>query len=227
MSRSTLAETTVTPNVAPASSAAARAKSTARNPAESAKLSPPASTSTRVTFCSRRPETAFVSSSAVCRSSSPSRATRPRPPSRRVETEKPPASRSSAAVMSTSGQPRRKQFPPRDGTKPAHHITRTREWVVPGTDVVVLVLAVVSVALTVTTDDETDQNAPEVAVADQRPIPDDERPVVEIDPVAAGDGPLPDDERPVPDTGAEAARGATLVPDDERPVPDDDEPESR
>ena len=64
-------------------------------------------------------------------------------------------------------------------------------------------------------------------MADQTPIPDDERPVVEIDPVAVGDEPVPDDERPVPDSGAEAALGATLVPDDERPVLDDDEPESR
>ena len=64
-------------------------------------------------------------------------------------------------------------------------------------------------------------------MADQTPIPDDERSVVEIDPMAAGDEPVPDDERPVPDSGAEAALGATLVPDDERPVPDDDEPESR
>ena len=64
-------------------------------------------------------------------------------------------------------------------------------------------------------------------MADQTPIPDDERRVVEIDPAAAGDEPVPDDERPVPDSGAEAALGATLVPDDERPVPDDDELESR
>jgi hypothetical protein len=66
-----------------------------------------------------------------------------------------------------------------------------------------------------------------VAVADQTPIPDDDRPVVEFDPIAAGDEPVPDDERPVPNSSAEAALGATLVPDDERPVPDDDEPESR
>jgi hypothetical protein len=63
----------------------------------------------------------------------------------------------------------------------------------------------------------------EVAVAEQTPIPDDERPVVEIDPVAPGGEPLPDEERPVPDSGADAAP----LPDDERPVPDDDELESR
>jgi hypothetical protein len=56
-------------------------------------------------------------------------------------------------------------------------------------------------------------------------MPDDERPVVEIDPVAPGHELVPDDERPVPDSGADAAPGAT--PDDERPVPDDDEPEGR
>ena len=60
-------------------------------------------------------------------------------------------------------------------------------------------------------------------MAEQTPIPDDERPVVEIDPVAPGGEPVPDDERPVADSGADA----TPLPDDERPVPDDDELESR
>ena len=60
-------------------------------------------------------------------------------------------------------------------------------------------------------------------MAEQTPIPDDERPVVEIDPVAPGGEPLPDEERSVPDSGADAAP----LPDDERPVPDDDELESR
>jgi hypothetical protein len=64
-------------------------------------------------------------------------------------------------------------------------------------------------------------------VAEQTPMPDDERPVVEIDPVAPGHELVPDDERPVPDSGADAAPGATPLPDDERPVPDDDEPEGR
>jgi hypothetical protein len=62
-------------------------------------------------------------------------------------------------------------------------------------------------------------------VAEQTPMPDDERPVVEIDPVAPGHELVPDDERPVPDSGADPAPGA--LPDDERPVPDDDEPEGR
>jgi hypothetical protein len=65
-----------------------------------------------------------------------------------------------------------------------------------------------------------------VAVAEQTPIPDDERPVVEIDPVAPGDTPIPDDERPVPDSGADAVTGGTPLPDDERPVPDDDDLDS-
>lgn len=64
-------------------------------------------------------------------------------------------------------------------------------------------------------------------MAEQTPIPDDERPVLDIDPAAAGDEPVPDDERPVPDSGADAAPGATPLPDDERPVLDDDELESR
>jgi hypothetical protein len=67
------------------------------------------------------------------------------------------------------------------------------------------------------------RNTPrEVTVAEQTPIPDDERPVVEVEPAAAGDEPVPDDERPVPDSGADAVPGAAPVPDDERPVPDDD-----
>jgi hypothetical protein len=66
--------------------------------------------------------------------------------------------------------------------------------------------------------------AREVAVAEQTPMPDDERPVVEIEPVAPGHELVPDDERPVPDSGADPAPGATPLPDDERPVPDD-EPE--
>jgi hypothetical protein len=64
-------------------------------------------------------------------------------------------------------------------------------------------------------------------VAEQTPMPDDERPVVEIDSVAPAHELVPDDERPVPDSGADAAPGATPLPDDERPVPDDDEPEGR
>jgi hypothetical protein len=58
-------------------------------------------------------------------------------------------------------------------------------------------------------------------------MPDDERPVVEIDAGAPGHELVPDDERPVPDSGADPALGATPLPDDERPVPDDDEPEGR
>jgi hypothetical protein len=65
-----------------------------------------------------------------------------------------------------------------------------------------------------------------VAVAEETPIPDDERPAVEIDAVAPGHEPVPDDERPVPDSGADPPPGATPLPDDERPVPDD-EPEGR
>ena len=91
---------------------------------------------------------------------------------------------------------------------------------------ILLVLAVVFVTLTVTIDCSDDQTAPEVAVAEQTPIPDDERPVVEIDPVAPGDEPIPDDERPVPDSGADAVTGAAPVPDDERPVPDDEDLEN-
>jgi hypothetical protein len=64
-------------------------------------------------------------------------------------------------------------------------------------------------------------------VAEKTPMPDDERPVVEIDPAAPGRELVPDDERPVPDSGADPAPGATPLPDDERPVPDDDEPEGR
>ena len=64
-------------------------------------------------------------------------------------------------------------------------------------------------------------------MAEKTPMPDDERPVVEIDPVATGRELVPDDERPVPDSGADPAPGATPLPDDERPVPDDDEPEGR
>jgi hypothetical protein len=63
-------------------------------------------------------------------------------------------------------------------------------------------------------------------VAEETPMPDDERPVVEIDPVEPGRELVPDDERPVPDSGADPAPGATPLPDDERPVPDD-EPEAR
>jgi hypothetical protein len=63
-------------------------------------------------------------------------------------------------------------------------------------------------------------------VAEDTPMPDDERPAVEIDAVAPGDELVPDDERPVPDSGADPALGATPLPDDERPVPDD-EPEGR
>jgi hypothetical protein len=96
-----------------------------------------------------------------------------------------------------------------------------------GTDVVVLVPVVMSVALTVTTGRSPTRNPREVAVAEQTPIPDDERPAVEVDPVGAGDEPVPDDERPVPDSGAEAALGATLLPDDERPVAGDDDLENR
>jgi hypothetical protein len=66
-----------------------------------------------------------------------------------------------------------------------------------------------------------------VAVAEQTPIPDDERPVVEIDPVVPGDELVPDDERPVPDGGADAVAGATPLPDDERPVPDDEDLDTR
>jgi hypothetical protein len=58
-------------------------------------------------------------------------------------------------------------------------------------------------------------------------MPDDERPVVEIDAGAPCHELVPDDERPVPDSGADPAPGATPLPDDERPVPDDDEPEGR
>jgi hypothetical protein len=64
-------------------------------------------------------------------------------------------------------------------------------------------------------------------VAEETPMPDDERPVVEIDAVAPGQELVPDDERPVPDSGADPARGAIPLPDDERPVPGDDEPEGR
>jgi hypothetical protein len=64
-------------------------------------------------------------------------------------------------------------------------------------------------------------------VAEDTPMPDDERPAAEIDAVAPGDELVPDDERPVPDSGADPALGATPLPDDERPVPDDDEPEGR
>jgi hypothetical protein len=64
-------------------------------------------------------------------------------------------------------------------------------------------------------------------VAEETPMPDDERPVVEIDAVVPGHELVPDDERPVPDSGADPAPGATPLPDDERPVPDDDEPEGR
>jgi hypothetical protein len=66
-----------------------------------------------------------------------------------------------------------------------------------------------------------------VAVAEQTPIPDDERPVAEIDPVAPGGELVPDDERPVPDSGADAVAGATPLPDDERPVPDDEDLDTR
>ncbi len=41
-------------------------------------------------------------------------------------------------------------------------------------------------------------------MADHAPIPDDERPVVEVEPVTTDDRPVPDDERPVPDSGADA-----------------------
>lgn len=58
-------------------------------------------------------------------------------------------------------------------------------------------------------------------MAEETPMPDDERPVVEIDAVAPGHELVPDDERPVPDSGADPAPGA--LPDDERPVPDDDD----
>jgi hypothetical protein len=64
-------------------------------------------------------------------------------------------------------------------------------------------------------------------VAEKTPMPDDERPVVEIDPAARGRARAPADARPVPDSGADPAPGATPLPDDERPVPDDDEPEGR
>ena len=63
-------------------------------------------------------------------------------------------------------------------------------------------------------------------MAEQTPIPDDERPVVEIGPVAPSGEPIPDDERPVPDSGADAIPGATPLPDDERPVPDDEDLEN-
>ena len=63
-------------------------------------------------------------------------------------------------------------------------------------------------------------------MAEQTPIPDDERPVVEISPVAPSGEPIPDDERPVPDSGADAVPGATPLPDDERPVPDDEDLEN-
>jgi len=90
-----------------------------------------------------------------------------------------------------------------------------------------LVLVVVFVPRTVTIELTARPDRPEVAVAEHTPMPDDERPVVEIDPVAPGHELVPDDERPVPDSGADAAPGATPLPDDERPVPDDDEPEGR
>jgi hypothetical protein len=64
-------------------------------------------------------------------------------------------------------------------------------------------------------------------MAEQTPIPDDERPVVEIDPVVPDDELVPDDERPVPDSGADAVAGATPLPDDERPVPDDEDLDTR
>jgi hypothetical protein len=65
-------------------------------------------------------------------------------------------------------------------------------------------------------------------MADDAPIPDDERPVVEVEPVTTDDRPVPDDERPVPDSGADATPGVHPLPDDERPVPsDDDELEER
>jgi hypothetical protein len=66
-----------------------------------------------------------------------------------------------------------------------------------------------------------------VAVAEQTPIPDDERPVVEIGPVVPDDELLPDDERPVPDSGADARPGRAPLPDDERPVPDDEDLDTR
>jgi hypothetical protein len=97
----------------------------------------------------------------------------------------------------------------------------------PGVDVAVLMLVVVLLAPPVTIDWSLRPDSPgEVAVAEQTPMPDDERPVVGIDPAAPGDEPVPDDERPVPDS-ADVGLGAGPVPDDERPVPDDDEQESR
>lgn len=64
-------------------------------------------------------------------------------------------------------------------------------------------------------------------MAEQTPIPDDERPVVDVEPVVPVDKPLPDDERPVPDSGADAVPGVVPLPDDERPVPDDDDLDTR
>ena len=61
-------------------------------------------------------------------------------------------------------------------------------------------------------------------MAEETPIPDDERPVVEIGAVVPGHELVPDDERPVPDNGARPGAGRHPLPDDERPVPDD-EPE--
>lgn len=75
--------------------------------------------------------------------------------------------------------------------------------------------------------DHTRQTPPEVPVAEQTPIPDDERPVVDVEPVGPGDEPVPDDERPVPDSGADAVPGVAPLPDDERPVPDDEDVDIR
>ena len=61
-------------------------------------------------------------------------------------------------------------------------------------------------------------------MAEHTPIPDDERPVVDVEPAVPGDEPVPDDERAVPDGGADAVPGGAPVPDDERPVPDDEDP---
>jgi hypothetical protein len=62
-----------------------------------------------------------------------------------------------------------------------------------------------------------------VAVAEQTPIPEDERPIVEIDPVVPGGELVPDDERPVPD----GVPGGAPLPDDERPVPGDEDLDAR
>ena len=60
-------------------------------------------------------------------------------------------------------------------------------------------------------------------MGEQRPIPDEERPVVEVEPLAPAGEPVPDDERPVPDSGADAVAGAAPLPDEERAVPDDED----